>query len=366
MTYLIRTAVAASLMLSLWSCGSKEHTSNNPIVEAIEVTSGDSLEIEEVFSASIKGQQDIEIFPQISGKISSVNVKEGQSVSKGTVLFVIDQIPFRAALNTALANVHAAEARVRTAELEKESQEVLFKENVISQFDLSTAINALAVAEAELEQAKAEELNARNNLSYTEIKSPVDGMVGTLPLREGALVSPSMTSPLTTVSDNRNMFVYFSMTENQLRSIVKEYGSLDAMIKKMPSVHLRLNDGDIYTETGRIETISGVLNPQTGTVSIRSIFPNPDNLLWSGGVGNIIVPHNESNVMVIPKSATYELQDKVYVYRIVDNKTVATEVKVSPVSNSHDFVVKSGLQQGDMIVAKGAGLLKNGTTVEVR
>lgn len=201
--------------------------------EVITVSAG-PVEINESYSASIRGRQDIEIYPQVSGKITELCVTEGQKVRKGEVMFVIDQVPYQAALRTAIANVHAAEAQVETARLDYTSKQQLFAEQVVSEYDLSTARNALAVAEASLEQARAQETDARNNLSYTEVKSPSDGVVGTLPYRVGALVSASLPQPLTSVSDNSSMYVYFSMTENQLRALLREYGSPDSLIRKMP------------------------------------------------------------------------------------------------------------------------------------
>ena len=180
--------------------------------------STDSVEFAESYSASIRGRQDIDIYPQVSGTISRLCVQEGQTVEKGEMLFVIDQVPYKAALRVATANVHAAKAQVETAQLDYNSKSELYKANVISEYELLTARNALSIAKAGLEQAEAQEIDARNSLSYTEVRSPSNGIVGTLPYRIGALVTPSMPQPLTTVSDNTSMYVYFSMTENQLRA----------------------------------------------------------------------------------------------------------------------------------------------------
>ena len=220
-------------------------------------------------------------------------MKEGQRVKQGEILFVIDQVPYQAALRTATANVHAAEAQVETARLDYESKRALLREEVISEYDLS-------VAEAGLEQMRAQETNARNSLSYTEVKSPSTGTIGTLPFRAGALVSPSMAQPLTTVSDNEEMYVYLSMTENQLRALIRAYGSPDETIRQMSPVWLQLNDGTVYDEPGRIETISGVIHPQTGTVSVRSVFPNAKRLLLSGGIGKVVIPRSVPDALVIP------------------------------------------------------------------
>lgn len=357
-------AAVLSAVAGLVSCGNVEQSGEQAY--PVMTVAADSVTIEESYSASIQGRQDIEIYPQVSGTIRRVCVKEGQKVRKGELLFVIDQVPYIAALRTATANVRAAAAQVETARLDYDSKKELFRENVVSEYDLSTAKNALAVAEAGLEQAKAQETDARNNLSYTEVKSPSDGVVGTLPYRMGALVSPSMTSPLTTVSDNREMYVYFSMTENQLRSLLRQYGSPEEVISRMPAIRLRLNDGTLYENEGRVETISGVINRQTGTVSVRGVFPNEKSLLVSGGIGNVVIPRMERGAVVIPQSATYELQDKLFAYKVADGKAVSTQLTVERIHDGKEYIVRNGLQAGDVIVSEGVGLVQDGMEITVR
>ena len=231
-------------------------------------------EIPSNYSATIRGRQDIAIYPQVSGTISQLCVNEGQKVAKGQTLFIIDQVPYKAALQTA-----EAKAGVATAQLTYDSKKELFARNVVSQFDLSTANNNLLTAKAQLAQAEAQRVNAANNLSYTVVKAPTDGVVGTLPYRVGALVSASIPQPLTTVSDNSEMYVYFSMTENQLLALTRQYGSIAETLKSMPGVQLQLSDGSTYDQTGRVESISGVIDTSTGSVSLRAAFPNPNGLL---------------------------------------------------------------------------------------
>lgn len=324
-----------------------------------------NVTLTESYSASVRGRQDIEIYPQVSGTIQRVCVKEGEKVQRGQSLFIIDRVPYEAALRTAVANVHAAEAQVETARITYESKQELFRRNVVSEFDLSTARNALAVAEASLEQARAEETNARNSLSYTEVKSPADGVVGTIPYRVGALVGPTAAQPLTTVADNSEMYVYFSMSENRLQELVMRYGSLDRTLEEMPAVQLRLNDGSIYAEAGRIESISGVLNPETGSGSLRAVFPNPNRVLFSGGTGNVVIPQQLENAISIPQEATYELQDKIFVYRVIDGRAVATRVEVSPIHDGVNYTVTKGLSAGDRIVTTGVGLLNDGDEITI-
>lgn len=199
----LRVAVIwVACILHLTAC--KQSTEETETAQSLPVltVSEQPVELTETFSASIRGRQDVDIIPQVSGRITRLCVKEGERVRQGQVLAVIDQVPYQAALRTAVANVNAAKARVETARIELNGKQSLFDENVISDYELSVARNQLTVAQAELEQAKAHEADARNNLSYTEIKSPSDGVVGTLPYRIGSLVSPAVEPPFTVVSDN--------------------------------------------------------------------------------------------------------------------------------------------------------------------
>lgn len=316
------------------------------------------------YSATIRGRQDIDIYPQVAGTIQELCVSEGEKVRKGQTLFIIDQVPYKAALNTAVANVKSARAALATAELTYESNQELFREKVVSDYTLRTSENNYLTAQATLAQAEAAEVNARNNLSYTVVKSPSNGVVGTLPYRVGTLVSSSMPQPLTTVSDNSTMYVYFSMTENQLLSLVRQYGSLDSALVQMPEIQLRLNDQSMYEEKGRIETISGVIDRQTGTVSVRAVFPNGSRLLHSGASGNILIPSTYEDCIVVPQEATVKQQDKVLVYKVVDGKAVSSLIQVSDIDDGREYIVLSGLSVGDEIVAKGAGLIREGMQVK--
>ena len=360
-----RTFVKAALMAcSLAAVGcSQAPTMTGTAEYAVLTVSTTDREIPTAYSASIRGRQDVNIYPQVSGTISQLPVKEGQSVRKGQTLFVIDQVPYRAALQTAEANVAAAKAAVSTAQLAYESKKELFARNVVSQFDLSTSENTLLSAKAQLAQAEAQRVNAANSLSYTVVKATSDGIVGTLPYRVGALVSPSMPQPLTTVSDNSQMYVYFSMNENQLLALTRQYGSTEATLAQMPDVQLQLSDGSLYGTPGRVESISGVIDPTAGSVQLRAVFANPDGLLHSGGSGNVILPTFYKECVVVPQTATFELQDKVYVYRIVDGKASSSMIEVEKISDGREYIVRSGLTPGEVIVAEGVGLLREGTPV---
>ncbi len=360
----VKAALAVSCMATV-GCG-QAPTAMGPGEYAAMTVATTDREIPVNYSATIRGRQDIAIYPQVSGTISQLCVTEGQRVSNGQTLFIIDQVPYKAALQTAEANVAAAKAGVATAQLVYDSKKELFSRNVVSQFDLSTAENQLLTAKAQLAQAEAQRVNAANNLSYTVVKAPANGVVGTLPYRVGALVSPSMPQPLTTVSDNSEMYVYFSMTENQLLNLTRQYGSLANTLKSMPEVQLLLNDGSTYTEKGRIESISGVIDTSTGSVQIRAAFPNKDGLLHSGGAGNVVVPSIYKDRIVIPQHATFELQDKVYVYKVVDGKASASMVAVEKISNGREYIVNSGLTPGETIVTEGVGLLREGTPIRIK
>ena len=347
------------------SCG-QAPTARGEAEYSVMTISTSDVTIPSTHSATIRGRQDIAIYPQVSGTISKVCVKEGEVVRQGQLLFIIDQVPYKAALQTAKANVAAAEASVATAQLTYDSKKELFAKNVVSQFDLSTANNNLLTAKAQLAQAEAQRVNAANNLSYTVVKAPTDGVVGTLPYRVGALVSASIPQPLTTVSDNSEMYVYFSMTENQLLALTRQYGSIAETLKSMPGVQLQLSDGSTYDQTGRVESISGVIDTSTGSVSLRAAFPNPNGLLHSGGAGNVVIPVQKTGALVIPQGATFEIQDKRYVYKVVDGKAQSALVQVTRVNGGREFIVDEGLAPGDVIVAEGVGLLREGTPIKAK
>lgn len=302
--------------------------------------------------------------PQVSGTIQRLCVTEGEKVKKGQVLFIIDQVPYKAALNTAEANVKSANAALATAELTYNSNKELYANKVVSNFTLKTSENQYLTAKAQLAQAEAQEVNARNNLSYTEVKSPSNGIVGMLPYRVGALVGPTIVEPLTTVSDNSEMYVYFSMTENQVLDMVRQYGSIEDALTKMPEITLKLNDGTTYSEKGKIESISGVIDTQTGSVGVRAVFPNEKGLLLSGASGKVVIPATYNKYIIIPQEATVKQQDKISVFKVVDGKAVSTLIKVAPYNDGREYIVLEGLNTGDEIIAKGAGLLREGTQVK--
>ncbi len=358
--------VAGGLFLGLLTaCSEKTEQTKEAEFASMTVATSD-VETTEKFPASIRGRQDVDIYPQVSGKITSVDVKEGQRVRKGQTLFVIDQVPYKAALQTAEANLNSAKAKAASAQLDLDGKKELFKEKVISEFELQKAENALMMAKAAQEQAAATVIDARNNLSYTVVTSPCDGVVGTIPFRAGYLVAPSISSPLTTISDNSEMYVYFSMPENRIIELIRAYGSAEKVLEAMPEVSLYLNDGSVYETGGHIESISGVLDKSTGATSVRAVFNNANGLLHSGGAGNVGLISVNKNVILIPQSATFELQDKVYAYRLVDGKAHSTIIKVKAVKENNSYIVLSGLNPGDVIITEGVGNLKDGMEIKTK
>ena len=358
--------LAVSALLTL-SCkqGTKTAPKGDTYYETLEVSLSDRT-LSTGYSAAISGVQTVEIRPQVSGMITEILIEEGESVRKGQVLFIIDQTPYKAAYEIASANVKSAEAALSTAQLIYESNKNLFEQDVVSEFDLMTAQNDLTDAQARLALCKAELVNASNNLSYTEVRSPVNGVASMIPYRVGALVNSSITQPLVTVSDDSKVYAYFSMAENQMLDMVQQYGSLNNAIRQMPEVELMMSNGQMYEFSGKINAISGTISENTGAVSLRAVFNNRYHLLRNGGSGTIIIPMTLTDCIVIPQTATYELQDRIFVYKVIDGKASASEIHVAPQNNGTEYIVTSGLTVGDIIIAEGAGLIKEGTPIKSR
>ena len=367
MSYNIKTGLLTAIvgLAVLTSCGKKQQQQMPSAVYKTVKVSTQTIQLDTKYSATIRGRQDIDVYPQVGGTLQKLCVTEGQTVKKGQTLFIIDQVPFQAALNTAEAALKAAEAQQATAELNYNSRKQLFDERVVSEFDMQTAHNALLSAKAAVAQAKAQVVNARNSLSYTVVKSPSDGVVGTLPYRQGALVGSSMPKPLTTVSDNSQMYVYFSLNESELLKLAREYGSIDSAVVNMPPVRLLLVDGSEYEEVGKVESVSGVVDRSTGSVQLRAVFNNPNKLLHSGSTGNVIIPATFENAIVVPAAATVQTQDKFKVF-IVDENGIAHSqlITINEKDGGNEFIVTSGLKGGEEIVAEGAGMVKEGQDVK--
>ncbi len=363
MKHFVIIAICLSLFVSCKNQQQQEETAAT--YKTLTVALSDRM-MKSGYSAKIRGRQYVEIRPQVSGIITEIRMNEGDVVRKGQTLFIIDQVPYKAALETAMANVKSAEAKLATAHLTAESKEALFKENVVSEFDLQTARNDLAEAKAALAQAKAQETNARNDLSYTEVKSPVDGVASMIPYRVGALVSSNIEEPLVTVADDKEIYAYFSLDENQILDLMQQYGSLQQAMEQMPEVELMLSNGKTYAHTGRIDAISGTINESTGVASLRAVFSNPEQLLRNGGSGTVVIPTVRKSCIVIPQAATYELQNRVFVYKVVDGKAQSAPITVFKLNNGTEYIVESGLEPGDVIIAEGAGLVREGTVIKTQ
>ena len=357
--------ILGTLALLAAGCTGKKEAGKAPAeYKTLTVTRSDQT-LESRYAASLEGQQMVEIRPQVTGTITRICFEEGDNVRKGQTLFILDQIPYTAALEVAQANKKSAEAQLSTAKLTAESNQMLFDKEVISAYELQTSKNALAAAEAAFAQAEAQVTTARNNLSYTVIKSPVDGVAGMIPYRVGALVSSSITSPLVTVSDDSHVYAYFSLSENQILEYIRQAGSQEAFLRDMPEVGLIMSDGEEYPAKGRIDAVSGIVDQSTGSVRIRAKYPNKGRLLRSGGTATVVVPTDIKDCIVIPQTATYEIQERVFVFKVEDGKAVSAPVKVFKLNNGSDYVVESGLEEGDIIIAEGAGLVREGTPIKV-
>lgn len=351
--------------MALASCsnGNGDRMGDAAVEYPLSVVKPEDRSLSVKYNAVLEGCQDVEVRPEVSGLITKVCINEGARVKKGQVLFIIDQVPYQAALQQAEAAVATAEAGVANAKLTLEGKEELYKEKVISDYELRTAQNSYKSAEAALLQAKAQLREASNNLSYTEVKSPVDGIAGMTSYRIGALVGPTMAEPLISVSDNSRMYAYFSMNEKQALELASKYGTIDEALKSYPPVKLELKDGSIYDTAGQIDVISGIVDKTTGTVSLRANFANDKGKLLSGGSANVILGYDRPASLVIPQGATYEIQNKIFTFKVVNGTTVSTPIEVFKINDGKEYIVTSGLAEGDTIVAEGAGLLKAGTKV---
>ena len=352
---IIKFLFVAAVTASLTACGgggSMPKFGNNEF--PVETVDANSASLQSTYPATIKGIQDVEVRPKVSGFITRVYVHEGQVVKAGQPLFSIDSETYQAAVRQAQASVNTARAQLNTARLTYENNKKLFDKKVIGQYELSTAQNTYATAQASLAQAMAALASAKETLSWCMVKSPAAGVIGSLPYKAGALVSASSVDPLTTVSDVSTVEVFFSMSENDILGLTKTAGSVTAALKDLPKVKLQLVDGSLYNHPGKVVKMSGVINSSTGAYSLIAHFANPERLLKSGGAGQIIIPRTDNHAIVIPQEATVSVQDKLFVYKVgKNNKVYYTEIKVNPQNDGNTYIVTSGLSVGDRIVVKG-------------
>ena len=358
--------MVVAMAVALVSCGGKgggmpNFGDNEFPVQSVQ-TSDASMQT--TYPATIKGVQDVEIRPKASGFITRVCVKEGQAVGVGQLLFVIDNETYQAAVRQAQASVNTATAQCNTAKLTYENNQKLFEQNVIGQYELESAKNTYASAQAQLSLAKATLASAKEQLSFCFVKSPAAGVIASLPYKVGAMVSASSVPALTTVSNISSMEVYFSMTEKDMLELSKTAGGTQAAINSIPSVRLQLADGTMYGHEGKVTKASGVIDASTGSVQLIAHFPNPERLLKSGGSGSIIISKNDNSAMIIPQSCVSEVQDKKFVYVLgKDNKVKYTEITVDPQTDGLNFIVRSGLKPGDKYVTNGITKLSDGMEI---
>lgn len=359
--------VAMSAISVLSGCSNGDTMSGQSVPAlAVETIVPGNIQLESLYPATIKGKTDIDVRPMISGNIVAVHVDEGAHVQKGQVLFTIDQVPYLAAVDQAEASVNVARTAVETAQISVNSNRALREKNIISAHAMQISENQLAQAKAQLAQAEAVLTNARKNLSYTEVTAPSSGVVGSIPLRVGALASPSGLA-LTTVSDNSQVYAYFSLTERQILDLTNGGEiSLNQAIAKMPAVKLKLANGSIYPIEGKVATVSGVIDASTGASTVRALFANDNGVLRSGSTGSIIIPEDFTDVIIIPQKATGEIQGNKYVLTVdSDNVLHQQTIEVSPMQDGNNYVVTSGLKPGDRIVTEGIGTkARNGITIQ--
>ncbi|WJS93976.1 efflux RND transporter periplasmic adaptor subunit [Flavobacterium johnsoniae] len=363
--------LAASLVIA--SCGKNDKSAQAggapQIKEYKTVTlQQESATLNSDFPASIQGQQNIEIRPRVEGYIDKIFVDEGAVVKAGQPLFKISAPEYEQQVRTATASIKSAQADVSSAKLAVNKVKPLVEKGIISKYDLESAQYTYESAMASLAQANAALVNAKVNLGYTTVTSPVNGVVGSIPFRLGSLVSSNTTEPLTTVSSIGNVYAYFAMNEKTLLNFTKDSGaSLNQTIKSMPAVSLVLSDGSAYDEKGHIETVNGLINTETGTVNVRARFPNSKGIIRSGSSTTVRIPKEVKDGIIIPQSATFELQDKMFAVVLgKDNKTRNANITVLENTAGNYYVVTSGLQAGDEIVLEGVASLKEGTEIKAQ
>ncbi|MEI6949529.1 efflux RND transporter periplasmic adaptor subunit [Paraflavisolibacter sp. H34] len=321
------------------------------------------------FPSTIEGQQNIEIRPKVDGYIESIHVDEGATVRKGQLLFRISAPQYEQEVRTAQANIKIAQADVNAARMQVSKVRPLVEKDIISQYELEAAEYNMQAKLAALAQAQARLANARTNLGYTAVTSPVNGVVGTIPYKIGSLVSSNTAQPLTTVSNIGNIYAYFSVNEKEILefSTTTRGATMQARLATLPPVTLILSNGEEFPQQGRIETASGLINTETGSMRMRATFPNPGNIIRSGSSAIVRVPYTVDSALLVPQKATYEVQGKRFVYVLESTGTVrSANIEATGSPNGQFFVVHKGLNPGDRIVLEGVAGLHEGSTIKPR
>ena len=355
-----------TLMLSigLASCGVDEPQQKDSSFETMTIKKSD-IELPYKFSARMKGQNDVTVSPQVSGQLMKICVTEGQQVKKGQTLFIIDSRNAQLELEAAEANLQAALAQENSAKLEYESNKNLFDKKIVSSYMLNTSENQYKQAQAAVSQAKAAVNRAKVNLGFCTISATVSGVIGEIPVRAGDQVSP--LTELTMLSGNTTMYAEFSVTESIVEGMVQEgikAADVDEYIANLPPATFVMKNGTEYPHKGHVISMTGVVNAETGSLTSKVSFPNPDGHLYSGIQGTIVMSFAEKNVIVVPQYAVVRLQDRSQVYKVqADSTATAVEVTTKDVGNGKEFIVTSGLNEGDVIVATGANNVTEGQKV---
>lgn len=360
--FLRRASLCLFLSAALAACDHGTAPREEAALATMVVEAAD-CRTESEYTARLAGRQVVEVRPQVEGLITHIHIEEGQRVRKGQLLFTIDQRTYRSQAAQAEASVKVARAQLSAARLKRESTARLREGGVVEDYNLRLAEAELQAAEGALAQAEAALAKARVDLAYTEVRSPVDGVAGMIGFRVGALVGPSTQVPLTNVSDNSLMYAYFSLAESHVQDMLDRFGSMDSCLAGLADVELRLSNGQPYEAKGRVSAVSGMVSEGTGSVTLRADFPNADGRLISGGSATVVLPTVRKGCLLVPQGATFELQERTYVYKVVEGKTCMTAVRVTPLSDGKRYIVEDGLLPGDTIVAEGAGLVKDGVPV---
>ena len=323
------------------------------------------IELPYKFSAKMKGQNDVTVTPQVSGQLMKICVTEGQQVKKGQTLFIIDSRNAQLELEAAQANLQAALAQENSAKLEYESNKNLFEKKIVSSYMLNNSENSYKQAQASVAQARSAVNRAKVNLGFCTITATVSGIIGEIPVRTGDQVSP-MTQ-LTMLSGNTTMYAEFSVTESIVEAIVKEgmkANDVEKYIANLPPATFVMKNGTEYPHKGHVVSLTGVVNAETGSLTCKVSYPNPDGHLYSGIQGTIVMPFAEKSVIVVPQYAVVRLQDKAQVFKVkADSTATAIEVTTEDTGNGKDFIVTSGLNEGDQIVTTGANNVTEGQKV---
>ncbi|GAA4087375.1 efflux RND transporter periplasmic adaptor subunit [Mucilaginibacter panaciglaebae] len=361
----ILIALAALLLISSCSNAPAAQTAPPPPALPVQTVETSSVTTYQEYPASIEGAVNVEIRPQVSGALDRVFVDEGAAVSAGQPLFKINDQPYRAALNNALATLHAAQAALVNAQLEIDKLTPLVQNKVVSDYQLKTAVAASQIAKANIEQAKANVAAAKINLGYTTITAPVSGYIGRLLKKQGSLVSPQDAEALTQLSDVHNVHVYFSLGEKDFVGFKEEYAgaTLKDKLNHLPAVSLLLADNSEYALKGKIDMIDGQFDKTTGAIAVRASFANAQGLLRSGNTGKIRLSLNHTNALTVPESATVEMQDKIFVYALADSNKVKKVAITIDGKNGENYIVKDGLKAGDQIVLSGMDHLQEGAKI---